>query len=191
MASIRMSQAAAGALAFLLTDALTPQWEYKGVDLSATFLNISGTFDAILRVGPVSLSQLAHPANLKNKPTTTAVSSRRLMMASCAGSFLAGLANGGGAAREDSTNSDIQAAVSIVMSGFLAVWTRSVCCTQQLAVCSRLVLVRAARDLVRRFARFALCEQEIHARQHETSEIVASEYGWTPPLVDSSALAPL
>eukprot|EP00903_Cladosiphon_okamuranus_P009108 g8703.t1 len=80
MASIGMSQAAAGALAFLLTDALMPIWEYKGVDLSATFLNISG-------------------------------------------SFIAGLANGGGAAREDSTSSEIRAAISIVMSGFLAVWT--------------------------------------------------------------------
>lgn len=55
MASIGMSQAAAGALAFLLTDALMPQWEYKGVDISATFLNISGELGGML-VGPLSLS---------------------------------------------------------------------------------------------------------------------------------------
>lgn len=54
-----------------------------------------------------------------------------LAIAACAGSFLAGLANGGGAAREDNTSSEIRAAISIIMGGFLAVWTRSVCCIQQ------------------------------------------------------------
>lgn len=60
MASIGMSQAAAGALAFILTDAFVPQWEYKGVDLSATLLNISGELGGIL-VG--SLSQFTLPKN--------------------------------------------------------------------------------------------------------------------------------
>lgn len=52
----------------------------------------------------------------------------RLYVCVCAHrSFLAGLAKGGGAAKEDSTSSEVRAAISIVMSGFLAVWTRSVC----------------------------------------------------------------
>lgn len=42
MATIGMSQAAAAATAFLLTDALVPVWEWNGVDVSATLLNISG-----------------------------------------------------------------------------------------------------------------------------------------------------
>ncbi|CAM9641621.1 unnamed protein product [Ectocarpus sp. 13 AM-2016] len=84
MATIGMSQAAASATAFLLTDALVPVWEWNGVDVSATLLNISG-------------------------------------------SFLAGLANGGGMAPEDNKNSEVRAAISIMISGFLAVWTRYWC----------------------------------------------------------------
>lgn len=56
MASIGLAQAAAGALAFLLTDSLMPQWEYKGVDLSATLLNISGELGGILVGLSLSLS---------------------------------------------------------------------------------------------------------------------------------------
>lgn len=41
-ASVGMAQAAAGALAFVITDAAMPQWEWRGVDISATLLNISG-----------------------------------------------------------------------------------------------------------------------------------------------------
>ncbi|CAM9267873.1 unnamed protein product [Scytosiphon promiscuus] len=80
MSTLGMSQAAAAAAAFILTDALLPTWEWKGVDVPGTLLNISG-------------------------------------------SFMAGLANGGGAAREDKSNSEVHAAISIVISGFLAVWT--------------------------------------------------------------------
>ncbi|CAM9170363.1 unnamed protein product [Pylaiella littoralis] len=80
MVPIGVSQAAAGVLAFILTDALLPQWEWRGLDVSATFLNISG-------------------------------------------SFVAGLAKGGGDAKEDSNSVEVQTAISIVMNGFLAVWT--------------------------------------------------------------------
>ena len=40
--SIWMCQVAAGATAFVLTDAFLPVWEWRGIDLAATFLNISG-----------------------------------------------------------------------------------------------------------------------------------------------------
>ncbi len=46
-ASVGMAQAAAGALAFVITDAAMPQWEWSGVDLSATLLNISGVCDPL------------------------------------------------------------------------------------------------------------------------------------------------
>lgn len=35
-------KAAAGSTAFILTDAFLPAWEWRGIDLAATFLNISG-----------------------------------------------------------------------------------------------------------------------------------------------------
>ena len=45
MASIWVCQAAAGATAFILTDAFLPVWNWRGIDLAATFLNMSG-YDA-------------------------------------------------------------------------------------------------------------------------------------------------
>ncbi|CAM9671799.1 unnamed protein product [Ascophyllum nodosum] len=77
MASLWLCEAAAGATAFVITDALLPVWQWRGIDVAATMLNITG-------------------------------------------SSFAGLAKGG--ARADDT-ADVQTALSIVMNGFLAVWT--------------------------------------------------------------------